>query len=364
MKQKTNKQFMVLSVIGIFIMVICHLAGEYFKYLKAFPFIAIFVFISGYFYKEENEKNVGKFIIHKFKKLMIPFFVLNLIYGILVNIFKGIGIVDYGLPITPYTLLIQPFINNSQYVFNFPAWFVPTLFLINVCYIMIHKLAKKTTYLNDFVLFIIFILWHLTTVYCRQLGQSQEFIVAFLKVMFFLPFFHFGYLYKKKWQKLDEKIPNIPYLLILFGINFTCYKVFGDLIYDMHEFSGFQTNIVILPFITSIVSILFFARIAKILSKWVGDNKTVNYISNHTFAIMTHHLFVMFLFSLILYIVNLVIPVAYFDLERFKKGWIYIYEIPGWTMLQQLIYVALGVAGPLLMQKIYDKIKLKFLGEK
>ena len=359
MKTKSNKQFMILSVIGITIMVMCHFAGEIFKYLKAFPFIAIFIFIYGYFYKKDNEENIWKYISYKFKKLMIPFFILNLIYGILVNIFKSAGIISYGSSITLYTLFVQPFINNSQFIFNFPAWFVPTLFLVNVCYIIIHKLSSKKKFLNDYVLLAIFVSLNIVTVYFKDICHIQEWIMIIFKVLFFLPFFHFGYIYKEKWQQYDEKIPNIPYILLMFAINFTIYKIFGDLIYDMHDFADFKTNNIVLPFITSVISILFYTRIAKILSKWLGENKFINYISNHTSTIMTHHIFIMFLFNLILYAINLKVDVPYFNMEIFKRGWICVYEVPGWIIFQQLFYVVLGITGPLFLQYVFDKIKKK-----
>lgn len=357
MKNKSNKQFMILSVIGIIVMLMCHLAGEYFKYLKAFPFIVIFVFISGYFYKEENEDNLGKYIWYKFKKLMIPFFIINLIYGIIVNILKTSGIINYGSPITLYTLCIQPFINNSQFIFNFPAWFVPTLFLLNICYSSIHKYLRKIKYLNDYILLAIFVILNFITVYFNYISHRQDVIVIIFKVLFFLPFFHIGYLYNKKWQKYDEKVSDFLYLLILGGANYIFFKLYGDLIYDMHDFADFKTNSIILPFITSVISILFYTRIAKVLSKWLGENKIISYISNNTSTIMTHHLFIIFLFNLILYIINLKTPVPYFNIEIFRNGWICVYEVPGWIYMQQLVYVILGIVGPLFLHYIYDKIK-------
>ena len=45
MQKKTNEQFMILSVIGILIVVICHLARDIYKYLEFLPSIAILVFV-------------------------------------------------------------------------------------------------------------------------------------------------------------------------------------------------------------------------------------------------------------------------------------------------------------------------------
>ena len=351
-KEKTNKQFMVLSVIGILIVVICHLARNIYSYINMLPYIAIFVFVSGYFYKEQNEEKPYAYLFYKFKKLMIPFFMINLIYGIIVNLLKNLGIVRYGEGINLFTLFIQPFINNNQFVFNFPAWFVPTLFLTYVCYVVIQRLYKKAKLQNEIMLFIIFIALQIISVYNQSLIYKNAYWTILFRVLFFLPFFQFGYLYKQKWQKYDDKIPTIPYLIVLFGINYAFYKAFGDLNYDMHEFSGFKSTWIFIPTITTFIGILFYTRIARVLSKWIGNNRLVNYISNNTFSIMTHHLFVAFLVGLVLYKIN----VPYFDVESFKNGWVYVYEIPNWELLIQTGYVILGICIPLLIHYTYQKI--------
>ena len=45
--------------------------------------VNIFYFSSGYFYKEEHEKNIFKTILNKFLKLIVPFFVGTLVYGLI-----------------------------------------------------------------------------------------------------------------------------------------------------------------------------------------------------------------------------------------------------------------------------------------
>ena len=64
LKSKTNKKMMILSCIGILIVVLVHtedqisLANNIFNYYSFH--IALFIFISGYFYNIENEKNYGE----------------------------------------------------------------------------------------------------------------------------------------------------------------------------------------------------------------------------------------------------------------------------------------------------------------
>ena len=363
-KVKENKQFMILSAIGIILVVICHLSGEMNRKLTLFPsssfFIPLFIFISGYFYKEEKEKQLGKYILYKFKKLMIPFFIINLIYGVIVNILKHYQIVQYGETINFYTLFVQPFINNNQFVLNFPAWFVPILFVTTCVYAVIHKFSKKVTFIKDEILLIVFIILQAIAVYYQDFAKAQNVITIIWKVLFFLPFFQIGHLYRIKWHEKENQLPTIPYLLLLMIINYCFGKVFGDLNYDMHEFSGFQSQYMFLPLCTSMTGILFYTRIARILSKWLGENKIINDISNHTSSIMSHHLFAAFILNIIFYVMKLKWNFPYFDIEKFQKGWIYVCEIPGWDMVIQLGYVLLGIIVPLLFSKVFEKIKACF----
>ena len=94
-KQKTNKKMMILSFLGIIIVVLGHtgnsfkLASDFFPYYSFH--MALFIFISGYFYNPKNEENIfGKngYIVKKIKKMIIPYFLWNLIYGIIVTIAK------------------------------------------------------------------------------------------------------------------------------------------------------------------------------------------------------------------------------------------------------------------------------------
>ena len=371
-KTKSNKQFMILSTIAILLVVICHFADTVNDAMFVFPptsfFMSLFIFISGYFYNIKKEENIGKSIWHKFKKVMIPFFIINLCYGIFCSILRYYNIINYGTPINLYTLFIQPFINNNQFIFNFPSWFVPTFFVTYVVYLLIHKLSStisnikilknsKVKFLNEYILLVIFLIVGIVAVYFKDITKAEDLRTLLLKVAFFLPMFQIGFLYQTKWQKYDDKIKTALYLPILIIINLILIKIFGNLRYDMHEFSGFQGN-VLLPFITSVTGILFWLRISRVLSKWLGDNKVINYISNNTFSIMSHHLLYIFLFNIILYWINLKYQVPYFDITKFKDGWIYIYKIPNWDLLLQIAYVMIGVGGPIITKYVFDKLRV------
>ena len=81
-RSKSNKKFMLLSAIGIFMVVDHHtftalnLFGDYIPYNSFF--MPMFVFISGYFNKVNSETQVFQYLVKRFKKLIIPCFIISL----------------------------------------------------------------------------------------------------------------------------------------------------------------------------------------------------------------------------------------------------------------------------------------------
>ena len=121
MKEKSNKKMMILSFIGIIIVVLGHTGDTLALGSELFPYysfhMALFIFISGFFYNTKNEERIcGRkgYIIKKVKKLLIPYFIWNLIYAIILNIIKELNIVSYGEDITFESFLIRPWTTRTS----------------------------------------------------------------------------------------------------------------------------------------------------------------------------------------------------------------------------------------------------------
>ena len=128
----TNMQFALLSALGIFFVADGHLNNSYLDIGGLIPYYSfhmqLFVFISGYFCREEQER-FASYGIRKFKRLMLPYFAWNLVYGILAAFLRGYGF-SIGDPVSLETLFAEPFRTGYQFILNHPAWFVPALFLV------------------------------------------------------------------------------------------------------------------------------------------------------------------------------------------------------------------------------------------
>ena len=132
-RKKTNSQFMILSAIGILFVVDAHAWSPLGIMAGVMPynsfFMPMFIFISGYFFREKKLDNTGQYILKKAKTLLIPYFVWTLFYGILVNVLKSMGIIYYGEKLSLKTLFVEPWQNGKMFQINEPSWFVPVLFM-------------------------------------------------------------------------------------------------------------------------------------------------------------------------------------------------------------------------------------------
>ena len=127
-----NPTFRVLSAIAIVLVVAGHADFGIFDLGGLFPYysfhVAVFAFISGYFYREQAQEAPFSYLKKKACRLLLPYFGWNLVYGLLVQVLRAKGF-NIGSPIGIRTLLIEPFLGGHQFGLNFASWFVPMLFL-------------------------------------------------------------------------------------------------------------------------------------------------------------------------------------------------------------------------------------------
>lgn len=94
--EKIDYRFKFLYFIGIISIIISHCGSGGIDLLyNWFPFnsffLALFAFTSGYFFRECKTEHTVKYIIYKFKKLIVPLYLYNLFYGLLVLFLRQFG---------------------------------------------------------------------------------------------------------------------------------------------------------------------------------------------------------------------------------------------------------------------------------
>jgi len=143
--REENKQMRILSAVGMILVVAGHLGYSLFDVGGLFPYysfhVFIFLFVSGYFYREEAEQQLLRYIGKKCKTLLLPYFIWNLVYGILAALLHHADF-SIGGDLTLWNLFIEPFVSGHQFLYQFPAWFVPALFLIEILNVLGRKVLS------------------------------------------------------------------------------------------------------------------------------------------------------------------------------------------------------------------------------
>ncbi len=134
-----NMTFCVLSALAIIMVVAGHMGYSILTLDELFPYysfhVPLFMFISGYFYRESEEEHPLSYVKKKVCRLIVPYLIWNLVYGLVAWGLRCAGFA-MGEEISFYTLLAAPFLHGHQFAYNNAAWFVPVLFVVemfNLC---------------------------------------------------------------------------------------------------------------------------------------------------------------------------------------------------------------------------------------
>lgn len=145
-KPELNMTFCVLSGLAIIMIVAGHVGYDILTVGGLFPYysfhVPLFAFISGYFYREKEEDQPFAYLVKKVRRLLLPYFVWNLIYGIISWILRQNGFL-MGEDISLRTLFLEPFLNGYQFIYNYASWFVPVLFIIEMMNLLMRLILKK-----------------------------------------------------------------------------------------------------------------------------------------------------------------------------------------------------------------------------
>jgi len=347
-----NKTFRILSCISILLILLGHLDCNILEFGGLFPYysyhVMIFVFIAGYFYKNEDEKQLKNFLYRKLKKLIIPYYLLNLLAGLLTaflmryEFFLGS---DFNLR----NLILEPFLSGHQFMIIAPGWFVPALVLFELCNILGRKLLAVLKLDNEYLIMGLYLILGLLAIYLSKRGSVYDYYRVPARIMFMAPVFQFGRIYRTKLEARDT-VKSWIYIPVLVVINLIlCYTQAG-LAFSAAWVNGFNNGIWV-PYLTILTGIALWLRISRILANYIGNGtawRVVSYVGSHTFAICMLHLSAFLLLNLLLWMIGL----KGFDLAQFKTNVYYAYNEFGTFF--KLIYALVGIKIPLLLCHVKD----------
>jgi fucose 4-O-acetylase-like acetyltransferase len=331
----------ILKAFGIIMVVIGHVSKP-FKLFTPYSFhMALFIFVSGYFYNyAKYEENPFDFIRKRFR-MIIYYFLYNLFYAV-VNYYHFKLYLD--IPKHFFTLknfFIMPFMHGHQYLFIVPAWFIPALFIIQVTFLFVHKYLRRFI-TSKTALLIIYLTVACGGILLANSGRNRGIYLPLVRTCFGFFFYYLGIYYREALE--SKNIFNIINLGIVLLIQNLLHLKYGDIDYGL-AWGMFNRNFM-LPIITSITGIYFYTYLSKVIYRdWKRYNPLI-LIGRHTFSIMINHLFVFLLLNIIIIKIN---HIHYIQIVISE----YFYKLDNYWLL----YVSCGIIFPTIASVLYEYVR-------
>lgn len=383
-EHKFNTTFCILSALAIIMVVAGHVGYSIMTVGELFPYysfhIPLFMFISGYFYRESEEEHPFLYIKKKVRRLLLPYLIWNLVYGVIAWMMRVSGF-SMGEGVSIQTLFIAPFLHGYQYIYNYAAWFVPVLFVtevINLAARLVlrrvgglaagltgrrtrqdgHEVGAGSARLTEWIMLAGSLIVGMVTVQLAIGGHVWGNYRAAGRILFLFPCFQMGRFYHQKLEKHDT-LGNLPYFAIVLGIQTLLNICCDGLAFSSVWCTGFANGPVI-PYVTSVSGIAFWLRIAKVLTPLAGESGAVRFLGRNTYAVMMHHVAVFMLVKAVIAgVASYAGLCADFDLAQFCTNIDYIYLVKGAEHFK-MVYLGAGVIFPLGLQYVLDRIGNRF----
>lgn len=293
---------MILSALGILFVVDAHLGVPISFFTSVFPygsfFMPMFAFISDYFFSEKHIHSwraIYSLAWNKGKKLLLPYSGWIVFYGVLTWILRRLDLLEIG-NISAIDLIQNIITGGTSFFFNDPAWFVPLLYCVILSYAVIRKFLGSKW--NDEAAMVVFACFGAFAIYLSQTSFHTHNTFMLMKIPCFLQYYHLAVLFRNKLEKAFDNASTVQVCSVSVIVNILLLGVFDNYIdFPMYAtMTGFTHKAYFLPLISSVSGIAFWLKISKALVPVLGHNRLVNFISDHTAFIMTHHLAVKHLF--------------------------------------------------------------------
>lgn len=361
MPQK-NRTMRILTGIAIILVILGHIDCNILTVFGLFPYygfhVLIFVFVSGYFYKPENEAHIPAYIGKKALHLLVPYYIWNLVYGIASTIAAGKGFI-FCNKITVFNFFIEPFLGGHQYGFNFAAWFVPALFLIEVIYICGRKILSLIRLDNEWLILGLLLAAGIATVALSQTGHVWGYLKTPGRILFMLPAYQLGRVYKTKLEAVDRLAWYIYFPIVIALQAAVYFLADGQLNFSAVWCSSFA-SLCFVPYVTVITGTAFWLRIAKLLSG-IRIGRIFETVGDYSFAVMMHHMTFVFLLNLVsLSVITGAGGAGGFDITAFKENINYVY-LPGGIEAWKLVYFAAALGGSVLIGLLTGIVKKRLI---
>jgi Fucose 4-O-acetylase and related acetyltransferases len=358
--KKVDDRFRLLYALGMVFVVSGHAEGGgvslFYDWFPPYAFhLGLFVFCSGYFWKDDYVRDVPGFLRRKARSLLLPMYLWNLFYAALVLLSRK---ADFTIGMNPSfrTLVTMPLYEGSQFEYNMGAWFVVPLFAVEAVTVLFRRLFPVSgSRMREIAAFSLSLLLGAFGVFLAQRGFRRGWELLVVRSLYFLPFFSLGILYRRVLEPYD-RLPHGVYFTVVFLIQYLIIILCGRIPYYTPSRCDDFVEGGIVPFVVGYTAIAFWLRMARILEPALGKDRWVNAIAENSYSIMVNQFLGFMLVKAGFAFLKLTTEHCQsFDMGQFRTELSYFYAPGGRSFF--LFYLAAGLLIPILMQKAADFLK-------
>lgn len=292
-KNSEDMAFRYLYGFGILFVVLSHCDGGGVQFLSnwmnfgAFH-LAIFVFGSGYFFEKEKLQQPLSYLWQKIKRLLLPLWCWNLFYGILLALLRLCGF-TFKEALTFKNLLLFPISSENLYVLNMGSWFIFPFFMVQLLYVVLKLLLDclKKPQITDRLLQLLFIAAGGVGVYLAGHGYHEIKLYPVFRILYFMPFYACGMLYRDFLKKHVQKLPAFVFLGACLFISLLLNTHFGRAVYAIPSSCDYPFG-VLATYLAAIVGIFFWMKVSQLLAECNSVCKPLLTLGRSTWEIMIH----------------------------------------------------------------------------
>ena len=367
-KNNIDFRFKIIYFVGIICVILSHCQRKasielniqgWFEYTTFH--MPLFMFAAGYFFKEKNVSNIFKYLIRKFKRLILPIYSYNIFYGIIIQILKKIGFKNNIREFSFRIVLVEP-LNGSGFKYIRPSWFSSSLFFVESYNILKRKvLYSLKKEIHESIYLIIDVIISCLSVSISNKNYNTKYIYMYvLRFMHLNIYYELGIFYNKHLEYFIKKIRYDFFFLCIFSLKLLFHLYYShspSFYYGASQYFNYSPFTVI---IISILGISFWLKISEIMEPLLGKNYYVNIIADNTFSIMINHGLAIDLVKTFFAIISKYSRYCQnFDFKKYYSlDTSYIF-IPNNVLQAGILYLLTSLIVPIFIQKIINKIKNK-----
>lgn len=352
-----NYIFRSLYLIAILFVVDGHIPlGEMMNFGGLFRYysfhLMLFAFGSGYFFSRKG--SVARQIGRSAKRLLVPLYAFNLIYGVGAFLLRRFFGATLGAPVNAYTLLLAPILDGEHFVYNLGSWFIFPLFLVRTAYLLLDRALARTR-AREVVAFGLCLIPGAMAVQLCYAGDQGQVPLFLLRTAILLPGYALGVLYRERLERLDT-LPTVPYLTAIVLLRMLLSTRYENLAYLLSDCSYFVCD-AFGVYAGAVLAIAFYLRIARLIAPHVAKSRAALYVSRHTFDVMMHHYMGFYAVNVFFLLLNaLGVGAADFSVRALRETSSYVYA-PGGRTEWAVLYLLAGVAFSCLMAFLTDRAR-------